>query len=665
MARSAAAERPRNSQILAMTLLVLLAWLPLIPFTAPYVNVYIGILLALRLASLRWPAIAPGRWLLLPLTLAGILNAFSAYRTFFGYEGGTALLATMSALKLLEMNRIRDIRFGTVLYGFLLVSQFLFNESLWRALYLAVLLLLDFALMADLTARSGPGRQAFVGAVRRAGTYALQALPLVVVVFFLFPRLSAPLWSLPVPSDRGRTGMSDWMEPGSLNEVVRSREPAFRVRFDGPMPAADRLYWRGPVAWYTNGRRWTGWPPGVPLGAAEPLAVQGEEIRYRMETEATGQNWLFALDLPVAVPADARILGDFRVLVDKPVKEVRIDDMTSALHYDSGDLDLDQEAAGTQLPDNVTARMRALVAGWRREASGDAEVVARALRHFREEPFYYSLAPPRLEANPLDTFLFQTRSGYCEHYAGAFVLLMRIAGIPSRVVLGYLGGEYNPLGNYLLVRQSDAHAWAEVWLEGQGWVRIDPTAAVHPDRIDADGLLEGLGTGTPWRFRPDDIGTLRRLIHNLGLLGDAVETGWRNWVIGLTSERQQRMLETLGLGRLSEYGLAIALLIAGAAISALLLLTLTRPAGPRDPVDRLYARFCRRLARIGLPRAPGEGPADYGRRVRAARPDLAQPVQSFLELYLPMRYGAGDWTPHRRALAQRLERLRPRRRTAV
>jgi transglutaminase-like putative cysteine protease len=654
-------ERPRAGQVLSMTLLVSFAWLPLIADVVSGVSSYIGLLIALRLVSLHRPSLVPGRWLLLPLTLGGMATVLSTYRTFAGPQAGTALLATMLALKLLEMHRLRDLRITTILYGFLLVTQFLFDQSFPRALYLALLLVLDFALMADLTERTGQGRQALIFAARRAGLLAVQALPLALALFFVFPRLSAPLWSMPRPEHRERTGMSDWMEPGSINEMVLSSDPAFRVKFHGPVPGSDKLYWRGPLAWYSDGRRWTGWPPGPPLGEAEPLVETSEKISYQIELEPSGKQWLFALDMPVRVSGKARILGDFQVVTSEPIRQSQAFQVVSALRYNTGELDLDQERVGTQLPDNVTPRMRALVAGWQEHAEGPADLVRLALELFRKEPFYYSLSPPRLGANPADEFLFETREGFCEHYADSFALLMRIAGIPSRVVLGYMGGEHNAIGDYLIVRQSDAHAWVEVWLPTMGWVRIDPTAAIAPERVEGSELFQGLAAGAPLRFRLKQVNTLVGWVHELGLLGDAFERGWRDWVVDLTNARQRRMLDNLGLGPLKEYGFAIALAVSAVLTLGLLLAVLTRTSGPRDPLERIYSRFCSRLFRIGLGRRSSEGPIDYSRRVITARPDLTEPVTSFIALYLPQRYGGLQGPDDRQRLARSLQRFRPRR----
>jgi transglutaminase-like putative cysteine protease len=641
-----------------MTVLVLLAYLPLLDDLAAQVSAYVLFLCLVSLAAQRWPLIAPGRWLLLALTLAGGLNVYHAYHTFAGQEGGTALLATMLALKLLETRRLRDLRVATVLYGFLLIGQFLFDQSPWLALYLGALLVADFALMADLNARVA--RSPVLSALRTAASLTLQALPLALVLFVLFPRLSAPLWSLGQVQEEARSGIKDWLEPGSISELVIDGQLAFRVRFDGTVPNPDGLYWRGPVLWSTDGRRWLPAERGR-LPPPQPLARAEERIAYSITPEPSGQRWLFALDLPVESGTGARIAGDHQVLTDRRIEDGRSYRLVSALSYDTGELDLAHEVAGLELPENITPRMRRLVDTWTRGAQGPEDVIREALAFFNREPFHYTLLPPRLGDNPADEFLFETRRGFCEHYASSFALLMRVAGIPARIVLGYLGGEVNPIGGYLILRQSDAHAWVEVWLAGKGWTRVDPTAAIASARVERRGLLEGLASGMPVRLRLEDAGVFPRLVHGLRLLADSLDAGWRDWVLGLSRERQQRMLDLAGLGYLREYGLAIAMVTASAAVLAMLLTALLRGDRRQEPLDRIYGSFCRKLAGVGFRRLPREGPVAFADRVSAVRPDLRGEIDEFLALYLPLRYGSAGGSDETKELRRRVARFRPSR----
>ena len=657
MAETAAAharvlDAPR---IAAAALLLAAACLPLLRHLPPQVSGFVGLILLLRLAALRWPALTPGRWILLPLSLAGIVVSFDAYFSFAGRDAGTALLATMLALKTLELRSARDLRVLLVLLGFLLVSHFLFDQSAWLALYIVALLVGEVALMADLAAR--PATKPLTTALRTAGLLTLQAIPVALVFFVLFPRLSAPLWNLGDQQPRHVTGMSDAMEPGSVAELVISGEPAFRARFDAAAPPQDQLYWRGLVLWHYDGRRWSRAGPGA-LPEARPLLTQAAgQIGYEVVLEPTNQPWLYALDLPLAAPEGATLNGDFELTARQRVTKPLRYRITSATAYNTGPLDIDQEAAGLQLPDNVTQRMRDLVATWQTAGADPRQVIERARAFIRGSEFYYTLLPPPLGANPADQFLFETRRGFCEHYASAFALLMRIAGIPTRVVVGYQGAERAPWGDWYLVSQAEAHAWVEVWLQGQGWVRVDPTAAISPQRIDRGGFLERLSAGTPLRFHMDETGLLVQTVHRLRLLATAAGVAWQDWVLDFSLGRQMQMLEAVGLGRLREYGLALAMVILASVVLGLLTLALVRAPAQREPLERLYQRLCERLARIGLPRRPGEGPLDYSERVIRARPDLREGIEAFMVRYLPARYrglGPGDL----QALRQRLRRLR-------
>jgi hypothetical protein len=304
--------------------------------------------------------------------------------------------------------------------------------------------------------------------------------------------------------------------------------------------------------------------------------------------------------------------------------------------------------------------MRRLVEAWRAEGESDWGVVQSALRFFNREAFHYTLVPPLLGANPTDEFLFESRRGYCEHYASSFALLMRLAGIPSRIVLGYLGGEPNPVGGYHMVWQSDAHAWTEVWIAARGWVRVDPTAAVDPLRIDNREASRVLGAGSSVRFTLEQADMLVRLARNLRLFADSMDAAWQDWVLGFSLADQLALLQRLRLGELREYGLVALLLPALALTLGLLVLGAMRERHRRDPLAASYAVFCRRLARVGLTRRPSEGPVDFAGHVAAARPDLAPTVERFMRLYLPARYGAAQPSQTPKALAAVLRGFRPR-----
>ncbi|HSQ07173.1 MAG TPA: transglutaminase-like domain-containing protein [Chromatiaceae bacterium] len=333
----------------------------------------------------------------------------------------------------------------------------------------------------------------------------------------------------------------------------------------------------------------------------------------------------------------------------------------SATELDMGPLDLDQDAAGFQLPENVTPRMGVLVTQWQAAGGGCQVLVERALAHIRSGDYYYSLLAPALGDNPTDEFLFETRRGLCEHYASAFVLPMRIDGVPARVVVGYQGGERTTLGNWYLVSQAEAHAWVEVWLDGRGWMRVDPTAAVAPQCIERQGILDRLASRAPLRLALDQEDILVGAARGLRLLGATVRVAWQDWVLDFAVGRQERRLAAVGLGHLRAYGMAVAMLVVAGSLLGLLNLALVWGANRRDPLERIYPSFCDRLARIGLIRGPSEGPADYARRV--VRRDQTWPGgMGFMALYLPRRYRQGGGSAYPRPLKAQLRRFRPRQR---
>jgi transglutaminase-like putative cysteine protease len=611
---------------------------------------FIAVIL-LRLASLYLPRLHPGRWLLLGITLAGAALIFTLYPLLMGLPAKVALLALMLGLKLMECRRRRDLYVVVFLGYFTLSTHFLFDQGMLLVAYVCVLVIgLSGLLIEASRAASRPGWP--LHSLRFAAGLTAQALPIMLVLFFLFPRIEGPLWNLGVDNSTGKTGLSDSITLGSISQLIRSRAVAFRVDFDQAMPPPRLRYWRGPVLWHSDGRRWS----RGRLVEPGPVTYRSDAdpVGYQVTLEPSPNDWLYALDLPETLPAGATLSADYQISA-KNIRNRRYRYAASSrLDYHTGALSERQRRLGLQLPDTVTPRMRALVASWRAETDGDAQLVSRALQFFRSEPFYYTLNPPLLEANPVDQFLFDSRRGFCEHYATSFTLLMRLAGIPARVVTGYQGGQRNPLGNYLIVRQSDAHAWSEVWLAESGWTRIDATAAVAPERIERSfefDLDENADPGLPVIFASADSDLLRGIMQQLRLGLDAANASWHRWILGYSRQQQQSLLQLLGFGSLSELKLALAMVLATAALLPLLLLLLRRRERIRpDPVQGDYVKFCRRLARRGLVRRPHEGPRDFARRVIRQRPDLQRQVSAIVNLYIALRYGPSDDPQQRRRL---------------
>ncbi len=593
------------------------------------------------------------RLLLLGLAAATLLLQFG---TLLGREAGSALLVMMLALKFLELKGPRDVTVLVYLGYFLLAIQLLFSQSIPTALYLAVTALLITTLWIEFS--DGIGGRSLRPSLRLAGVMLLQSMPLMLVLFLLFPRIPGPLWSLPRDAHSGVTGLSNEMEPGHISQLANSEAVAFRVEFTGPIPPAPQRYWRGPVFEVTDGRRWLParreGPP--PVFTPEPL---GTGIRQTITLEPHGKRSLLALDLPGSSIPGARLQTDFQLLAREPVRERIRYEVTSYSTLDSGAIDADTRQRSLFVPQHTSARVRALAQQWREQAGQPLQIIEQALQHFHQQPFVYTLTPPRLEQDPVDQFLFETRRGFCEHYAAAFTLLMRAAGLPARVVTGYLGGEVNPVGNYLIVRQSDAHAWSEVWLPDRGWVRVDPTAAVAPERIERAIDLAPTRDGAAVQFRLADVQRMQLGLQQLRLYWDAVNNGWNQWVLGYGPALQQSFLKDLGLPDVSWRGIVQALAVTVMMVMTLLgALLLRRPRPRQEPVQQLYLQFCQRLEKAGVVRRHGEGPQDFARRAARLRPEWAQPIQAVSEHYIALRYGRARETDRLPRLVQALQALR-------
>jgi transglutaminase-like putative cysteine protease len=591
--------------------------------------------MARPLLPLRCPHLAQ-RLVVTGLAISMGAGVFARYGTLAGRDAGVALLVGLLALKLLEGFRLRDAMLVVFLSYFVLGTGFFFNQGIAAAAYACAALVVITAVLVQLHEGDRPLPWRF--RLRSTAGLLVQATPAALILFLLFPRISGPLWSLRPDPAAGVTGLSEEMSPGAISTLVRSDQVAFRVTFEGTPPRPEQRYWRGPVLSRFDGRVWRA---GTAADRRPPL-LQGRDtaLRYQVSLAPHNKRWLFALEMPVRIPRGAGLDGDYRLLSAAPVRSLLRYRVASALEYTLGaELTARERQQALQLPRDLSPRVRDLARAWHADSPGAGAVVDRALGYFHRKPFFYTLTPPRLGEDPVATFLFETRQGFCEHYAGSFVVLMRAAGVPARVVTGYQGGEWNPLGGYMLVRQSDAHAWAEVWLGGRGWVRIDPTAAVAPERIrrgitHTPGIREALPLLNTRRYARD-------LFHGVRLLWDNVNYQWDKWVVAFGPQRQRALLRQIGFQH-PDWTLMTLIMAAGLVGIGLLFggLTLWRNRPQRvDPLRAAYARFTRKMAAAGLRPQPHEGPRDYARRIATHRPELGAPVQAITDLYAQLRYG--------------------------
>lgn len=603
----------------------------------------------------RWLASAGMRWwrvLGAGAALLGLLGVYITFGTLLGRDAGVALLVLLLGLKVFETQSMRDAVVAIFLSYFVVITNFFYTQSIPTVLYLCAAVVLITTVLIRLNA--GPRPLALRSTFALAAKMLLQAVPLMVVLFALFPRISAPLWTLSQTGHSGVTGLSDTMAPGQISRLIQSDDIAFRVIFDDQAPSAEQRYWRGPVLSRFDGSTWRSAPARAAL--ERPLGDTSKQSSYVVSLEPHHKHWLFALDVPTTVPKGAVLDANYQLLAVRPVQARKRYRTTSATRYRiDTTLSGKQRRQALQLPAGIGARARGLARQWRADHGDEHSLVARALRYFNEQPFTYTLTPPVLNHDPTDEFLFETRAGFCEHFAGSFVVLMRAAGIPARVVTGYQGGEWNALGNYLLVRQADAHAWAEVWIKGRGWLRVDPTAAVSPARIER-GISNALAADTPL---PLFVGASysNHWLNKMRLLWDNLNFQWDKWVVAFGPEKQRALLHHLGFDH-PDWRLMISLMMISLGVLVVIYAGLAgwRNRPPRkDPIVALYEQFGRRMATVGLGPEPSEGPSDYAQRLRRLRPDIARQVKAITSLYADIRYGP---CPHPHALAAMKQRIK-------
>jgi protein-glutamine gamma-glutamyltransferase len=590
-------------------------------------------------------------WIRFGMLVAVPAVVVAVYGTPFGRAPGAAVACGLLVLKLLESERARDAYMAVGFACFILMSALLFTQSLAMTLMVALVLLPALATLRSL--QSGLRDERLLSPFVPAATLLAAGVPMALLAFLFVPRLTTPLWGTP-GNGIARTGITDRMAPGELRDLLIDDSVAMRIGFDGSPPPVGTRYFRGMVLWYFDGRAWLPGLVGDRNMPPERVAVESPAIGYDVTLLPTQRRWLFALDVPVDAPTGAALGADRTLVASRPVSDTLHYHADSVLGYRLAPaLEGYERAAALQLPPDFDPKARALAAAWRKRSAGDgAQIVFDALKLFRDGGFSYNLAAPPLGRNSVDDFLFGTRQGFCEHYAGAFTFLMRAAGVPARVVVGYHGGYWNPYADYLLIRQSDAHAWSEVWLRGRGWVRVDPTAIVRRViQAGAGTVAEDDGTGGNWVLRWRD-----RL--------DIVNRWWDQGVIGFDALRQSHLLQPLGIARAGWNILAAALaaaILLALAIGALLVSVPPRRP-PRDLLDAAQRRIQHRLARAGVARAAGEGPRDYYARAARELPRSGGSLRHLAGEYLALRYAFHVPPPERvREFARKVRNFHPRR----
>lgn len=570
----------------------------------------------------------PGRfWLLgaLGLTLAA---TYATHRTLIGPEAGVTLLVVLLTLKTLELRARRDAFVVFFLSFFCMLSNFLHSQSLLTAFGMLAGLLGLLTMLVN--AHMPVGRPPLLDAAKTAGWMALLGAPIMLVLFVLFPRM-APLWGVPADDNlTGRSGLSGSMEVGAMAKLALDESMAMRIRFEGPPPPQKDLYFRGPVLSSFDGRNWQPLRARSPLNDSLPanLQVAGTPVNYEVTLEPTRRRWLLLLDAAVRPPElpgqSSVMMADLQWISARPITEMVRYKAQSYMAFRHGP---QQQTLGLQdyldLPPGFNPRTLALAAEIRRDAryanASNAELVSVAMDRLRTGGYTYTLEPGVYGTHTADEFWFDRKTGFCEHIASAFVVLMRALDIPARIVTGYQGGTLNTVGGFWVVRQSDAHAWAEVWQPEQGWVRVDPTSAVAPGRIGSfDRLIvpQGVVGQALSRMSPT-------LAAQLRATWEAVNNGWNQWVLNYTQGQQLNLLKDIGFDAPSWEDLSYLLLGIIVVVSLLGAAWTLWDRTQHDPWLRLLARARKQLARAGIDSSAATSPRQLAQQVMARQASAA------------------------------------------
>lgn len=601
----------------------------------------------------------PGGMIKLLLVCVCSAGLFLTFGRFLALEPMVSLFVCGALLKLLEMKSRKDAQLLLYLCYFLIASQFLFSQGLTDLLLGVVCVWL--VTTALLVMHQPRGHQAPRRSLRLAGRLLLHSLPLMVLLFLIMPRIGS-LWHIPLQNHGATTGVSDSMSPGDFSNLSRSGGVAFRATFEGRQPRPEDLYWRGLIFSEFDGRRWSPsasgpgtdgeswiqWGPSTRNRDASAYSQQHEQalgrpVSYEIIMEPTQQPWLYSLMLTTGFKShtDQKIIQttNQRLVADDPIRQRMVYSASSSLDYAIEQRRLPDaiRKVNLKLPSGFNPLALQTAQQWRAQAGTDRAYIDRVLEYFNAS-FVYTLEPPRLGRHTVDEFLWGSQQGFCEHFASSFVVMMRAAGIPARVVAGYMGGEYNAAQNYYVVHQYDAHAWAEVWLPGRGWLRQDPTAAVAPERIRQSlGNLQASLVESPW-----SLGRYRNLafFNDLRMQWDALNYRWHRSVMGFDSQRQSQFLENW-LNGVTPLKLVLVVLGGGGTVLALMTLQLwwgSRPP-PAVPAIKILRRLQTLLARRGFERHPGEGVGDFLRRVAEQKPEAESLLMQFKRRFEDAYYG--------------------------
>ncbi|MEM7294119.1 MAG: DUF3488 and transglutaminase-like domain-containing protein [Pseudomonadota bacterium] len=633
--------------LIAQTLVIL-------PFISSHPLWLMGLLVACvawRVWALRRGLLTLRRELKTAAVIVGLLILlFSGYR-HYDIDTMVAIVLLGFVLKTLELWRRRDTLMLVFTGFFLCAAQFIYSQSPWQALYALLCVTALCACLVSTTLKAAkPLPHSLIGPLKPVVTLLLLSAPLAVLLFIVVPRIP-PLWAIPQQA-QATTGISDEITPGDIANLVRSPEDAFRVQFIGAAPQREDWYWRVLVFQSFDGSTWR---QGEPLPAVLPPAGwrNRPNFRYRLFVEPTRQDWVPGLDTPTVFDPTALNLHPQRTLtanskINAVTAYVLSSDTTLASMMVPSQI---ERIRALQLPNTGNPRLRQWAQQLRASVTSDSAFVDAVLAHIRGSDYFYTLRPPPLNSNHTqDAFWFDTQRGFCSHYASAFVFAMRSAGLPARLVGGYLGGRYNVDHGYITVRQMDAHAWVEVWLEGRGWVRVDPTAAVAPQRVLVD--LDELFANEP-DLVAELAGRTRHFVplRRLQLWLDSIEYQWQRLVVQYDEDARTGLMDRwFGAGNDGmQFAILAAAFVAVAALWWGVTLNFTSRSR-RSDAAMVLAKLEKKLARRDLIRSAGETVAQFLNRVAQEVPAQRQALEASARSFYQVEYAANDPSAHRAAL---------------
>lgn len=598
----------------------------------------------------------PSRWWLLTVLVVTVAATLFTHRTLLGRDAGVTLIVVLLALKTLELRAKRDAFVIFFLSFFTMLTNFFFSQSLLVAAAMLVALL--GLLTALVNAHMPVGKPPLLEAAKTAGWMALLGAPVMAMLFVLFPRV-APLWGVPGDAMSGRTGLSNSMQVGNIAKLALDESIAMRVRFAGAVPQQSDLYFRGPVLSTFDGREWRPLRSGFPARMQAPadLRVAGSPVKYEVTLEPNNRPWLFVLDAAPTKPKlagfEATMTPELQWLADRPITDLTRYSVESHVDFRFGP---QRQVASLQdfvdLPGGFNPRTVQLAAEMRRDprysTAGAAVLVSAVQERLRSGGYSYTLEPGVFGQHTADEFWFDRKEGFCEHIAASFVILMRALDVPARVVTGYQGGERNAIDGFWTVRQSDAHAWAEVWIAGRGWVRVDPTASVAPGRTGTfqrlqapQGVFAGAFTGAIATVSPN-------LLVNLRAAWDATNNGWNQWVLNYSQTTQLNLLRNIGFESPGWEDLSYVLIGIVVGVSLLGAAWTLWERSRHDPWLRLLAHAQKRLAKAGVQIAPNSPPRRMAEQMlqQMDGPPLTQPMRDWLLRLEAFRYARSSANSH-------------------